>query len=100
MSATKDAVCAEANCHTLCAGVDPTPDQWKGILEVVQQRRLLPFFDSAYQVSLPVSRPGCNLARCFCQDICLIASKTTDCIVCNLYDSSAVGDSHSPCEIA
>ena len=33
-------------------GVDPTPDQWQGILKVVQERRLLPFFDSAYQVSL------------------------------------------------
>lgn len=31
-------------------GVDPTPEQWQGVLEVVQQRRLLPFFDSAYQV--------------------------------------------------
>ncbi|WIA22860.1 hypothetical protein OEZ85_001247 [Tetradesmus obliquus] len=30
-------------------GVDPTPEQWQGILRVVQQRRLLPFFDSAYQ---------------------------------------------------
>ena len=33
-------------------GVDPTPDQWQGILKVVQARRLLPFFDSAYQVSV------------------------------------------------
>ncbi len=30
-------------------GVDPTPEQWRGILRVVQQKRLLPFFDSAYQ---------------------------------------------------
>ncbi|KAL3149705.1 hypothetical protein ABBQ38_013535 [Trebouxia sp. C0009 RCD-2024] len=30
-------------------GVDPTPDEWQGILKVVQQRHLLPFFDSAYQ---------------------------------------------------
>ena len=37
-------------------GVDPTPDQWQGILRVVQQRRLLPFFDSAYQVG-PLSFP-------------------------------------------
>lgn len=37
-------------------GVDPTPDQWQGILKVVQQRRLLPFFDSAYQVS-PLPSP-------------------------------------------
>jgi len=30
--------------------VDPSPDQWQGILRVVQERRLMPFFDSAYQV--------------------------------------------------
>ncbi|PSC72490.1 aspartate cytoplasmic [Micractinium conductrix] len=30
-------------------GVDPTPEQWRGILQAVQSRRLLPFFDSAYQ---------------------------------------------------
>ena len=29
--------------------MDPTPEQWQGILDVVQQKRLLPFFDSAYQ---------------------------------------------------
>lgn len=33
-------------------GVDPTPEQWRGILQTVQQKRMLPFFDSAYQVSL------------------------------------------------
>eukprot|EP00891_Asterochloris_glomerata_P004767 jgi/Astpho2/4767/Aster-00315 len=30
-------------------GVDPTPEQWQGILKVVRERRLLPFLDSAYQ---------------------------------------------------
>jgi len=30
-------------------GVDPTPDQWKGILDVAQKKKMLPFFDSAYQ---------------------------------------------------
>lgn len=30
-------------------GVDPTPDQWDGILAAVRGRQLLPFFDSAYQ---------------------------------------------------
>ncbi|KAK9915069.1 hypothetical protein WJX75_004347 [Coccomyxa subellipsoidea] len=30
-------------------GVDPTPEQWRGILRTVQQKRMLPFFDSAYQ---------------------------------------------------
>jgi hypothetical protein len=31
-------------------GVDPTPRQWRGILDLVQEKGLLPFFDSAYQV--------------------------------------------------
>jgi len=30
-------------------GVDPTPEQWNGILQVVKKNNLLPFFDSAYQ---------------------------------------------------
>ncbi|KAK9814421.1 hypothetical protein WJX72_005727 [[Myrmecia] bisecta] len=30
-------------------GVDPSLEQWHGVLRVVRQRRLLPFFDSAYQ---------------------------------------------------
>jgi hypothetical protein len=30
-------------------GVDPTKDQWKVISEVISERKLLPFFDSAYQ---------------------------------------------------
>jgi aspartate aminotransferase, mitochondrial len=29
-------------------GVDPTRDDWERILEVVKERRLLPFFDAAY----------------------------------------------------
>ncbi len=31
-------------------GVDPTAEQWKGILDTVVAKKLLPFFDSAYQV--------------------------------------------------
>ena len=30
-------------------GVDPTPDQWRANLAVVQARSLLPLFDAAYQ---------------------------------------------------
>lgn len=30
-------------------GVDPTKEQWKIISEVIRERKLLPFFDSAYQ---------------------------------------------------
>ncbi len=31
-------------------GVDPSPQQWEQILEVTRDRRLMPFFDMAYQV--------------------------------------------------
>lgn len=30
-------------------GVDPTPEQWRGIAQVVEDRNLFPLFDSAYQ---------------------------------------------------
>lgn len=30
-------------------GVDPAPEQWRGVLGAVKRRQLLPFFDSAYQ---------------------------------------------------
>lgn len=45
-------------------GVDPTLDQWKAILELVKERSLLPFFDSAYQVRLhPWSRPNLQVTH-------------------------------------
>ena len=37
-------------------GVDPTPEQWKGIADVIAEKKLFSFFDMAYQVrsmSLP-----------------------------------------------
>lgn len=37
-------------------GVDPTPDQWENIRQLIRSRALLPFFDSAYQV--------CNQNNC------------------------------------
>ncbi|GJJ09742.1 hypothetical protein Clacol_003966 [Clathrus columnatus] len=30
-------------------GVDPTPEQWKEISDIVQEKQLFPFFDMAYQ---------------------------------------------------
>ena len=32
-------------------GVDPRPEQWKELSAVVKERKLLCFFDMAYQVS-------------------------------------------------
>ena len=34
------------------SGVDPSPDQWRGILKVAKEKGFLPFFDSAYQVHI------------------------------------------------
>jgi aspartate aminotransferase, cytoplasmic len=31
-------------------GVDPTPQQWEQIRQLMRSKALLPFFDSAYQV--------------------------------------------------
>jgi aspartate/tyrosine/aromatic aminotransferase len=32
-----------------CAGVDPTPEQWREVSRVVKEKKLFPFFDMAYQ---------------------------------------------------
>jgi len=41
-------VVLHACCHNP-TGVDPTAEQWQAILEVVVRRKLVPFFDIAYQ---------------------------------------------------
>ena len=43
-----DAVVLHVCCHNP-TGVDPTPDQWREIAEIVFQRELLPILDFAYQ---------------------------------------------------
>lgn len=43
-----DVVLLHACCHNP-TGIDPTPEQWKQIADVLQQRRLLPLIDFAYQ---------------------------------------------------
>ncbi len=48
-------------CCSNPTGVDPTLEQWRGILAAVQKRNLLPFFDSAYQARCrptPLGRPA------------------------------------------
>ena len=42
-----DAVCLHACCHNP-TGVDPTPEQWEQIGDLISKRQLLPFFDFAY----------------------------------------------------
>ena len=62
-------VSAPTSCCTLfypgvvLSGVDPSPDQWHGILKVVKEKGFLPFFDSAYQVRL--SNPEHLECQCF-----------------------------------
>ena len=41
---------AAAAALAAAVGVDPSLEQWRGILAAAQARKLLPFFDSAYQV--------------------------------------------------
>lgn len=31
-------------------GIDPTPEQWEKIADVIQEKKHIPFFDVAYQV--------------------------------------------------
>jgi aspartate/tyrosine/aromatic aminotransferase len=43
-----DVVLLHGCCHNP-TGIDPTPDEWRQIAEIVSQRRLLPLIDFAYQ---------------------------------------------------
>ena len=43
-----DAICFHASCHNP-TGIDPTPEQWRQIGHVLQQRQILPLVDFAYQ---------------------------------------------------
>ena len=47
-AAPGDVVCLHACCHNP-TGIDPTPDQWRRIADVVARRDLLPLVDFAYQ---------------------------------------------------
>jgi aspartate/tyrosine/aromatic aminotransferase len=33
-------------------GIDPTPEQWEKIADVIQEKKHMPFFDVAYQVNI------------------------------------------------
>ncbi|HND53084.1 MAG TPA: amino acid aminotransferase [Pirellulaceae bacterium] len=45
---TGDAVLLHAGCHNP-TGIDPTPEQWRKIADVIHERGLLPIVDFAYQ---------------------------------------------------
>jgi aspartate/tyrosine/aromatic aminotransferase len=66
-----DVVLLHGCCHNP-SGIDPTPDQWKRIADVVYERKLLPLVDFAYQGFgdgldedsvglLELTRPGCEM---------------------------------------
>lgn len=69
-----DVICLHACCHNP-TGVDPTPEQWKKIGDLVTERQLLPLVDFAYQGFgdglredarglLELARPGQELLVC------------------------------------
>ncbi|EIN13690.1 hypothetical protein PUNSTDRAFT_109873 [Punctularia strigosozonata HHB-11173 SS5] len=48
-NAPKNAVVLLHACAHNPTGVDPTPEQWKEISDIIKERSLFPFFDMAYQ---------------------------------------------------
>lgn len=48
-NAPENAVIILHACAHNPTGCDPTPEQWSQIAEVIRERKLFPFFDSAYQ---------------------------------------------------
>ena len=49
-AAPKGSVIVLHACAHNPTGIDPTKEQWKEIADVVEEKGLVPFFDSAYQV--------------------------------------------------
>lgn len=77
-SAPEGAIVVLHACAHNPTGVDPTPEQWRGILKAVQQKRLLPFFDSAYQVDPPLKAVFIGITPCCVQ--ALEACEHTECL--------------------
>lgn len=48
-NAPEDSVVVLHACAHNPTGIDPTTDQWKAIADVIEERKLFPFFDCAYQ---------------------------------------------------
>jgi aspartate aminotransferase len=82
-----DVVVLHGCCHNP-TGVDPTPEQWLKIADVVSRQRLLPFVDFAYQGMaegiredaagiVAISRTGCDLlvASSFSKNFCLYSER-------------------------
>lgn len=50
-AAPENAVIILHACAHNPTGYDPTPEQWAKIADVIEEKRLFPLFDSAYQVN-------------------------------------------------
>ena len=48
-AAPEDSVVILHVCAHNPTGIDPTPEQWKQIADVIETKKLFPFFDCAYQ---------------------------------------------------
>lgn len=53
--APENAVIVLHACAHNPTGCDPSPEQWAKIADVIQEKRLFPLFDSAYQVNARIS---------------------------------------------
>ena len=36
-------------CRNANSGIDPTREQWKQVADVMERKKMIPFFDCAYQ---------------------------------------------------
>ena len=48
-NAPEDSVVVLHACAHNPTGIDPTTEQWKAIADVIEEKKLFPFFDCAYQ---------------------------------------------------
>lgn len=48
-------------------GIDPTPEQWEVIADVIQEKNHIPFFDVAYQVHAQIHVYVSFMNMCVCK---------------------------------
>ncbi len=75
-----DVIVLHGCCHNP-TGVDPTPEQWKTIKEIVQQRGLLTIFDIAYQGFAESLEADASIIRQFCES-------SDDLMICNSFSKN------------
>lgn len=71
-----DVICLHACCHNP-TGVDPTVEQWAKIAQIIADRKLLPFFDFAYQgfgEGLEEDCAGLNAVLDRCEEVVVCSS--------------------------